>query len=147
MIDIIVILILITVGYVSGSYFEQKHYISIKKREKQTLHVPVVTFGKKNILPEASQAKLFTGSVVVSADYFKTFAFALRNLVGGKVVVYESLLDRGRREAMLRMKENAMSWGATQIYNVRYETSNIGNQNRRSGLVAIEVMAYGTGIK
>ena len=147
MIDLIILIILVSVGYLAGSYFEQKHYISIRKREKQTLHVPVVTFGKKQMLPEASDAQLFMGSVVVSADYFKIFAFALRNLVGGRVVVYESLLDRGRREAMLRMKENAIAWGATQIFNVRYETSNIGNQAGRNGLVAIEVMAYGTGIK
>ena len=144
---LIILLILLALGYLAGTYFEKQHYRSIKIREKKTLHVPVVTFGKKQSLPFAQEASLFVGSVVVSADYFKMFAAGLRNLVGGKVVVYESLLDRGRREAILRMKESAMAWGATQIFNVRLETSNIGSQEGKRSLVAIEVIAYGTGIK
>lgn len=147
MIDLIILLALLALGYFSGTYFEKQHYRSIKIREKKTLHVPMVTFGKKQPLPEAHEANLFIGSVVVSADYFKMFASGLRNLVGGRVVAYESLLDRGRREAMLRMKENAIDWGATQIFNVRFETSNIGSQAGKQGLVAIEVIVYGTGIK
>ncbi len=145
--DLIILLILLALGYFVGTYFEKQHYRSIKTREKKTLHVPVITFGKKQSLPFAHEASLFVGSVVVSADYFKMFASVLRNLVGGKVVVYESLLDRGRREAMLRMKESAIAWGATQILNVRIETSNIGSQGGEQGLVAIEVIVYGTGIK
>ena len=106
-----------------------------------------LTFGAKQEIPSANETALFLGSVVVSADYFKMFASALRNLVGGRVVVYESILDRGRREAILRMKEQAISWGATQVVNVRLETSTIGNQTGSKGLAAIEVVAYGTGIR
>ena len=69
-------------------------------------------------------------------------------LWAGRIVVYESLLDRGRREALLRMKEQATAWGATQVINVRLETSNIGRSaSGNSNMVAIEVMAYGTGIR
>ena len=89
---------------------------------------------------------LFVGSVVVANDYFKTLSAALRNLVGGRVVVHESLVDRGRREALLRMKEEAIGWGASQIVNVRFETSNIGGQGG-GGLAAVEIMAYGTAIR
>ena len=84
---------------------------------------------------------------MVSADYFKMFASSLRNLVGGRVVVYESVLDRGRREAILRMKEQAIAWGATQVFNVRLETSTISQPNGGRGLTAIEIVAYGTGIR
>ncbi|MFT6733724.1 MAG: hypothetical protein ACJAS9_001914 [Polaribacter sp.] len=38
-------------------------------------------------------------------DYFKRFLAGLRNIFGGRVVTYESLVDRARREAILRMKE------------------------------------------
>ncbi|WP_416666832.1 YbjQ family protein [Egbenema bharatensis] len=63
------------------------------------------------------------------------------------MVVYESLLERGRREALLRMKEEAAKWGANQVLNVRMETSNIGRQTGDRGLVAIEMIAYGTGVR
>jgi len=145
--DIIVFLVLLGVGFFVGRYFEQKHYASIKAREKNTLHVPVVNFGAKQALPDAHETQLFVGSVVVASDYFKTLAGALRNLVGGRVIAYESLIDRGRREAMLRMKEDAIAWGASQVVNVRFETSNIGGQSKNGGMKAVEVMAYGTAIR
>jgi uncharacterized protein YbjQ (UPF0145 family) len=145
--DLIPVLILLCIGYFVGSFLEKRHFKEIKQRERQTLHVPTITFGAKQKIPEANEAALFLGSVVVSADYFKMFASALRNLVGGRVVVYESVLDRGRREAILRMKEQAISWGATQVINVRLETASIGNQTGGKGLVAIEVIAYGTGVR
>ncbi|MEM6450717.1 MAG: heavy metal-binding domain-containing protein [Cyanobacteria bacterium P01_D01_bin.105] len=144
--ELIIFLILIGVGYFVGQSFEQKHYASIRAREKQTLHVPMMTFGAKQDLPHAHEAKLFVGSVVVANDYFKTFAASLRNLVGGRMVVYESLIDRGRREAVLRMKEEAIAWGASQVINVRFETSNISGQSAQQAS-CVEVMAYGTAIR
>ena len=140
-------LILLSVGYFIGNFLEKKHFKNIKQRERQTIHIPVITYGAKQELPVANEAALFLGSTVISADYFKTFASSLRNLVGGRMVAYESLLDRGRREAILRMKEQAIAWGATQVINVRLETSSIGKQTGGKGLVSIEVIAYGTGIK
>lgn len=144
--EIIVFFILLGVGFFVGKQREAKHYASIKEREKKTLHVPVVNFGAKQALPHAHETKLFAGSVVVANDYFKTVAAGLRNLVGGRMVVYESLVDRGRREALLRLKEEAIEWGASQVVNVRFETSNIGGQSKQ-GLSAVEIMAYGTGIR
>lgn len=144
--DLLIILILLGVGYFIGNRREKKHYEDIKRREKQTLHVPIMNWGAKQDLPYAHEAEMFVGSVVVANDYFKTFSAGLRNLIGGRVVVYESLIDRGRREAMLRMKESAMEWGASQVLNVRFETSNIAGQTQ-GGMGAVEIMAYGTGIR
>lgn len=146
MVDLIVFLGLLSIGYFFGSYAERRHYQSIKKRERQTLQLPLITYGAKQPLPDASNSVLLIGEVVIANDYFKLIAASLRNLVGGRMVVYESLLDRGRREAMLRMKEQAIEWGATEILNVRLETSCLSGQNSR-GPVSIEVIAYGTAIR
>ena len=144
--DILVFLTLLGVGYFIGNRRERKHYEDIKRREKSTLHVPVMSWGAKQELPYAHDAEMFVGSVVVANDYFKTISASLRNLVGGRVTVYETLIDRGRREAMLRMKESAIEWGASQVLNVRFETANIAGQSR-GGMGAVEIMAYGTGIR
>lgn len=144
--DFIVFLILLGVGYFIGNRRERQHYEEIKRREKKTLHVPVMSWGAKQDLPYAHDTEMFVGSVVVANDYFKTIAASLRNLVGGRVTVYETLIDRGRREAMLRMKEAAIEWGASQVINVRFETSNIAGQGQ-AGMGAVEIMAYGTGIR
>jgi uncharacterized protein YbjQ (UPF0145 family) len=85
------------------------------------------------------------GSAVISIDYFKRMLAALRNIVGGEVKSYETLVDRARREATLRMKE--MAWDADIILNLRIETSAIGNSaNRRKAVGSIEAIAYGTAI-
>ena len=144
--DILVYLTLLGMGYFIGNRRERKHYEDIKRREKSTLHVPVMSWGAKQELPYAHDAEMFVGSVVVANDYFKTISASLRNLVGGRVTVYETLIDRGRREAMLRMKESAIEWGASQVLNVRFETANIAGQSR-GGMGAVEIMAYGTGIR
>lgn len=146
--NIAIFLFLLILGYLTGSYLERRHYKWIQQREHETLHVPIITFGSKQAMPNAQEAQLFVGTVVISVDYFKRFSAALRNLVGGRITVYETLLDRGRREALLRMKTNAIEWGADKIINVRIETTAIGGRSGDdNSLGSIEVIAYGTGIR
>jgi len=146
--EFLIFLVLLVVGYFSGNYFERQHYKSIRERERKTRYFPVATFGATMPLPDAQEAELVVGSVVISIDYFKMISAALRGLVGGRIKVYESLLDRGRREALLRMKEDAIAWGATEILNVRLETAAIGGRSgSNSGPGTIEVIAYGTAVR
>jgi uncharacterized protein YbjQ (UPF0145 family) len=92
-------------------------------------------------------AFLVHGSAVISIDYFKRLLATLRNIVGGNVKSYESLVDRARREAILRMKEQALAKGARMIVNLRLETSTIGNSaNRKGSIGSVEVIAYGTAV-
>ena len=79
----------------------------------------------------------------MSVDYFKRFIAGLRNLIGGRVTSYESLLDRARREAILRMKQEAKDLGANLIFNVKFETASI-SKGRNNQIGAVEVYAYGT---
>ncbi|MGF1524987.1 MAG: YbjQ family protein [Leptolyngbyaceae cyanobacterium] len=137
---------LLALGFFAGSYIEKKHFDDLRDREYRTRQLPVVSIGAKTPIPEADRAKLFVGSVVISSDYFKTFVAAFINLVGGRISTYETLLERGRREAILRMKEDAIKWKARQIVNVRLETSEMSGQSK-GGLVALEIVAYGTGVQ
>ena len=81
-----------------------------------------------------------SGSTVIASDYFKSFVAGLVNIFGGRVVPFESLLDRARREALLRMKEQARAAGAAYVFNVKYETARV-TAGRGA---ALEVLAYGT---
>lgn len=145
-IQIAMVLFLIILGYITGTLIERKHYISIKQRERMTMRLPAVTL--KSAIPvdaEITNAVLVTGSAVISLDYFKRFLAGLYNFFGGEVKSYESLLDRARREAVLRMKEKVK--GANIILNVRIETSSIGKSaNDRNSVGSIEALAYGTAV-
>jgi len=143
---VIVTIALLALGYLVGSTVEKQHYESIRRRERRLLHIPMVNFSAGQPLPEAREVAFFVGSAVIATDFFKSFLLGLRNLVGGRVLAYESLIDRARREALLRMKEQAVEWGATEILNVRLETSDVGSSNN-SGNTSVEVIAYGTGIR
>lgn len=142
--DLIIFFTLLALGYGFGRYAETSHYKSIIAREKRLNHIPAIVT-KLPPLDKVYRTQLVGGSVVISVDYFKRFIAGLRNIVGGRVTSYESLLDRARREAVLRMKEEAEKLGAEYVFNVKLETSRI-SQNDRSGLGSVEVFAYGTAL-
>jgi uncharacterized protein YbjQ (UPF0145 family) len=140
-------LLLVSLGYVAGTWSEKSHYRSIIAREQELLKMPVIT--TETHFPEGrvKDALLVTGSVVISNDYFKRLLAILRNFFGGRVKSYESLVDRARREAILRMKEAAQKKGAGMVVNLRLETAAIGQSaNKKRQVGSIEVIAYGTAI-
>ena len=145
MIDLIIFLSLLALGYGAGTWAEKRHYRSIAEREQATINLPAVTLKSVNI-PEHKirSTRLVYGSAVISVDYFKRILASLRNIFGGTVKSYESLIDRARREALLRMKE--MAGDATVIVNVRIETSAVGKQSRRKNIGCLEAVAYGTAL-
>ena len=144
MADLIVFLVLLASGYTVGRIAERRHYRSILAREKEMANVMVFTNRFPPLTQQASQA-LVTGSVVISEDYFKRVVSGLQSLFGGRLRAYESLLDRARREAVLRMKKEARDKGAKIIINVKFQTFSIPGRNPRS-FGAVEVMAYGTAL-
>ena len=145
MFDLIILITLIALGYFAGSRAEKKHYRSINKREEAFLYMPAVTVKNISNQGEIEQAKLVAGSVVISVDYFKRILAGLRAIVGGRVKSYETLLDRARREAVLRMKEQVRS--ADMIVNLRIETSSISKGRKQKSVGTVEALAYGTAIR
>lgn len=141
--DLIVFLILLALGYGFGRAAELRHFKLIRKREKALQSLPAIATKIPDPTLRPRQTQLVTGSVVISVDYFKRFIAGLRNLIGGRVTAYESLLDRARREAILRMKDEAKALGANLIFNVKLETASISKGNGNQ-IGSVEVLAYGT---
>ena len=144
MIELAIFLVLLAFGYGFGQYAERRHYRSIIEREKRLNALPAIAARFPPTEPQYHQA-LVIGNTVVSVDYFKRFLAALRNLFGGRVTAYESLLDRARRESLLRMKQQAEVLGAEMVFNVKYETASI-SKGQGNTIGSIEVLAYGTAL-
>ena len=146
MFDLIILLALLCLGYLFGSHREKKHYQSILRREEK--YREIMIFENKYLPEEASftGGQLVQGNVVISVDYFKRFVVGLRKIFGGRLKAYESLLDRARREAVLRMKEDAMKIGANMIFNTRFETSSI-SKGEGGSLGSVEVYVFGSAVK
>lgn len=137
-------LILLGVGYFVGQHYEKKHYTSIEERELKVQKLPVLA-GDFKIKQTDVEVQLMMGNVVIASDYFKTFVSGLRSLIGGRMKNYENMIDRGRRESLLRLKEQAQAWGADKVVNLRIETSNINGTGQ--GLPSMEVICYGTAVR
>ena len=93
-----------------------------------------------------THALFVSGDAVIATDYFKSFVAGLRNIVGGEVKTFHTLMSRARREAILRMLDEARQAGASEVWNVRHETSNIRSASGRNKGVSVEVFAFGTAI-
>jgi uncharacterized protein YbjQ (UPF0145 family) len=135
-------LLLIAIGYFVGRALEMRHYASIRARERALQSVVALN---TRYVPEGVKvdgATMVSGSVVVSSDYFKTFVAGFRNLVGGRFRGYESLLERGRREALLRMKQQAQDGGSRLVIGVRFQTTRVAGSQTPS----MEIIAYGTAL-
>jgi uncharacterized protein YbjQ (UPF0145 family) len=139
-------LFLLLVGLVFGRAAEKRHFKAIVEQERALRDILVFNEKRPPADRAFSDAKLVVGSVVIAEDYFKRMAAALRGIVGGRVTVYESLMDRGRREAIVRMKAQAREHGATLVFNVRFETSSLSEASAGSALFSAEFIAYGTAL-
>lgn len=139
-----IFVVLLALGYGFGRMAESRHYRSIVEREQRHARISTLTLRTLESEPDTvRRTQLVSGNVVISVDYFKRVAAGLRGFFGGNVQAYESLVDRARREAVLRLKESCP--GAAHILNLRVETSSI-YKGRGNGIGSVEVLAYGTAV-
>ena len=145
MVNIITFLVLLVLGYVFGQMAERRHFKSIIGREQQYKHI--LCFNERTLPVQATppEVALVAGNVVISIDYFKRIAAGLNNIFGGRIRAYESLIERARREAILRMKAEAEKLGGQAIFNVKLETASI-YKGRGQQIGSVEVYAYGTAL-
>jgi uncharacterized protein YbjQ (UPF0145 family) len=80
------------------------------------------------------------GSTVRAKHALHDFGAGLKNIIGGEIKAYTSLLEEARSEATHRMIKQAQMLGANAVINVRFTTSAIAPG-------AAELVAYGTAVK
>ena len=145
--DLILLAVFLVVTYITGSIIEKRHFKKIKQREIALIRKPIVSYGLKewDSKRKIKKVELVTGEVVVGVDYFKFFVAAFKGLFGGRLTTFESILDRGRREAILRMREKAI--GANFIINARVETVMLNDlSNKKNFVPQCAMIASGTAI-
>lgn len=133
--QIVITLILIGVGFYCGKRTENRHFHELSTQEQALSHI-IVSTERRITLDQ--HGKLVMGSVVLAQDHFKHYFGIILSVLGKNLTTHETILQRARREALLRAKIQAHAQGAHHIYGLRFETTNIGN--------GIEVIAYGTAV-
>ena len=133
---------LFAAGWFFGSRYERQHLAQLTVAEQALGDITVSS--ERFYRPElavGSEGELVLGSVVIAQDYFKMIIARVLSLFGKNLTTYETLLDRARREAIVRMRTQAKAKGYTHIYGVRLEVTNI---NQLGSMV--EAIAYGTAV-
>ncbi|PHS41261.1 MAG: hypothetical protein COA91_02815 [Robiginitomaculum sp.] len=144
MLGLLGVLVLIAIGFFFGRINEARHFASLDVREAQLAYITVTNTKQ---IPDGISASVFVnGNVVISIDYFKRIGAALRGLVGGRMGTYTTLVERARREAIVRMKTEAAANDMTHIANLRLETASVF-KNAKTDIGSIEVFAYGTALR
>lgn len=128
-------------GWITATLLERRHNARMTEREKLLDGVRVCT--TKQAGPLAQEGIMITGSVVVAHDFFRTIIIQLRKLIGGNIKPYERLVTRGRREAFIRLREEAVLRGFDRVVNIRFDSAHVSGRF----LSAVEMVVYGTGIK
>jgi uncharacterized protein YbjQ (UPF0145 family) len=142
--SLITFIVLMLVGFFFGRANEAAHIKRLNTAEAELSHIKINNL-KRVQEPLEDGGVLVSGNVVVAVDYFKKIIAALKQIFGGKLGMYDSLLSRARREAIVRMLREADALGADAVYNVRVEFSAIGAQPEAIG--GAEFLAYGTAVK
>lgn len=130
------------IGWVVATLFERQHFKEMDEREKVLGDITLSTT-KINKDSVEGVGMLLMGTCVVAHDFFRTIVITFRKLVGGNIKPYERLVHRGRREALIRLKEEAHLRGFNKIINIRFGGSHVSGKF----LSAVEMVAYGTAVK
>jgi len=80
------------------------------------------------------------GNTVRARNVGRDITQGIRNLAGGELKAYSTLLADARDQAIERMEADAIEMGADAVVNVRMETSEVTQG-------ASEVIAYGTAVR
>ena len=135
----------VLLGLVVGTATERRHLGLLEQREAACSEMLVTDL--RSYSPDhdpATLPSLVTGEAVIATDYLKTFLAGLRNLLGGEVRSYLTLVNRARREALMRMLESARGLGYDAVCNVRLEPADIGGSTYRKGVPMAAMVASGT---
>jgi uncharacterized protein YbjQ (UPF0145 family) len=136
---------LILLGLVVGTARERAHLRALDRRERELADMLVTDLKSFPGGAEPSAgAEMFVSQAVIATDYFKSFLAGFRKILGGELGSYISLLERARREAVLRVLEEARAKGFDAVCNLRLETADIGGSMGPKGVVMVALLASGT---
>jgi len=85
--------------------------------------------------------------VVFGPSHWHLLIGYLNNLIGGSIDIFQKVVSAGRAEAMQRLRESAVDEGWDDVINVRIDTADMAPQGAQKSVKAVEVFAYGTGVK
>tara|TARA_B100000131_G_scaffold197363_1_gene189685 strand:- start:6 stop:647 length:642 start_codon:yes stop_codon:yes gene_type:complete len=108
---------------------------------------PLSTLKGDHILGGVKETGLVYASVVFAPSHWQLMIAWLNQIFGGRIDVIHRVISVGRAEAKQRLREKAQAAGWDDVLNVRIDTAEMTPASNPKGTKAVEVFAYGTGVK
>jgi len=145
LIQLLPFVVLLLLGLVVGKTTEIRHFNRLDRRDQSLADMLVTDLRSfPGGVDTTKPPMMVTGQAVIATDYLKSFLAKLRKILGGELKSYRSLMTRARREAMLRMMEEAQAQGYNAVCNMRLDSADIGGMAGRRGVAMVEAFATGT---
>jgi uncharacterized protein YbjQ (UPF0145 family) len=139
-------LLLLGVAWLVGAWGAARHEADLARRELAVAHIRVHDLGGlEDAVPGPKPPVMVTGEVTLGVDHFRGLLGQWKSLFGGQVRSYQMVLDRARREVVMRLVEQAHSMGYNAVGNVRIEFADIsGSALVRRKAADVSVLASAT---
>ena len=108
---------------------------------------PLSTLKGDHIVGGVKETGLVYASVVFAPSHWQLLIAWINQIFGGRIDVIHRVISVGRAEAKQRLREQAQAAGWDDVLNVRIDTAEMTPASKPKGTKAVEVFAYGTGIK
>lgn len=140
---IVLVLLQIVLLWGVAIYLARRHERSLSEREA-AMGRPLLSTLKT--APEGyGDPALVIGNVVLGHAKVRGLTILWRRIVGGRIGLLEKLLERGRREAVQRLIDEAEARGASLVINIRFQSHAIGVGD--NGAMGVEILASGTALR
>ena len=80
------------------------------------------------------------GVTTQSKNFVRNIGAGLKNIVGGEIKDYTSMLTESRDQSIARLRQNATEMGADAVVMMRFDSGSIAGDMQ-------SVVAYGTAVK
>ena len=152
-IELIVFLTLVltvTVGpwiasMVGGYFYQKSKKMKLLEREINSSRDPISNLRAPSRNEVITSSDLLWTCVVMSPSWFQILVGKISSIFGGRIEVLTATFDWARREVLQQLREKAWDEGYEDVINLRIETSKISANTDKNA--AIEIVAYGTGIR
>ena len=143
------------VMFLYGVFFSEsnmrKRMDDIVRRESASIEHfgkdPLSTLKGADIIGGVSESGLVYASFVYSPSHWQLLIARINQLFGGRIDVMHRVISVGRAEAKQRLREQAQAAGWQDVLNVRIDTAEMTPPTNPKGTKAVEIFAYGTGIR
>ena len=137
---------LVVCGLIIGRTVEKRHFAKLDAHDLANRDFLVTNL--KDFPMAASDTldpTIVISEVVIGSDYLKSFLAAWRRIFGGEIRSLQSLQTRAKREAVVRLVDQARQQGFNAICNLRLNSADIsGATKSKKSMPIASVIATAT---